>query len=333
MNYSAMNSDHSRKFDSSETRRWQKRLLSWYDLNRRDLPWRNDRDPYRVWLSEIMLQQTRVSAVLEHYRRFLQRFPTVQKLASARESSVLAAWSGLGYYRRARMMHAAAKAIVKLHGGKFPGTIPDLRALPGIGRYTAAAISSIVYDTPAAVVDGNVERVLGRVFGAGLAGEPLWQTAEALLSRQRPGDFNQAMMELGAIVCLPRQPRCPSCPVAGLCATRGDLKQSRKLVRRRRRDICYALDDRNRSIFLVQRPKNASLMPGMWELPQIPAVKSSAQVSFTVRHSITVTDYTVHVMRGPSPVRNGGRWVAKTRIQQFPLTGLTQKILREAKVI
>ena len=223
MNYPTMNSDGSGKFDGPATRRWRQRLLSWYDHNRRDLPWRQDRDPYRVWLSEIMLQQTRVSAVLEHYRRFLQRFPTVQKLASARESSVLAAWSGLGYYRRARMMHAAAKAIVKQHGGKFPGGIAELRALPGIGRYTAAAIASIVFDAPAAVVDGNVERVLGRVFGADLAGEPLWQTAEALLSLKRPGDFNQAMMELGAIVCLPRQPRCSICPVFGLCATRGDL--------------------------------------------------------------------------------------------------------------
>ena len=160
------------------TRRWRQRLLSWYDHNRRDLPWRRDRDPYRVWLSEIMLQQTRVAAVLDHYRRFLRRFPTVQKLASARESAVLAAWSGLGYYRRARMMHAAAKVIVKQHGGRFPGGVAELRALPGIGRYTAAAIASIVFDAPAAVVDGNVERVLGRVFGTGLAGEDFWQTAE-----------------------------------------------------------------------------------------------------------------------------------------------------------
>src|ERR1700674_847984 len=156
-----MNSEGSPQLDGSARRRWRQRLLSWYVRNRRDLPWRRDRDPYRVWLSEIMLQQTRVSAVLEHYRRFLQRFPTVQRLAAARESSVLAAWSGLGYYRRARMMHAAAKAIVKQHGGKFPGGIADLRALPGIGRYTAAAIASIVFDAPEAVVDGNVERVLG----------------------------------------------------------------------------------------------------------------------------------------------------------------------------
>ena len=147
MNHPAIPSDDNWKFDALATRRWRQRLLHWYDRNRRDLPWRRDRDPYRVWISEIMLQQTRVSAVLEHYRRFLQRFPTVQKLAAAREPAVLAAWSGLGYYRRARMMHAAAKVIVKEHGGRFPETIPELRALPGIGRYTAAAIASIVFDT------------------------------------------------------------------------------------------------------------------------------------------------------------------------------------------
>lgn len=132
------------------------RLLAWYDLHRRDLPWRASRDPYRVWLSEIMLQQTRVAAVIEHYRKFLRRFPTVQKLAAAREASVLAAWSGLGYYRRARMMYAAAKVIVREHGGKFPASEEELRELPGIGRYTAAAIASIAFGEPVAVVDGNV---------------------------------------------------------------------------------------------------------------------------------------------------------------------------------
>jgi A/G-specific adenine glycosylase len=333
MKHPAMNSDDRRKFDALATRRWRQRLLSWYDHNRRELPWRQDRDPYRVWLSEIMLQQTRVSAVLDHYCRFLRRFPTVQRLAAARESSVLAAWSGLGYYRRARMMHAAAKAIVKQHGGKFPGGIADLRALPGIGRYTAAAIASIVFNAPAAVVDGNVERVLGRVFGAGLAGEPLWQTAEALLSRRRPGDFNQAMMELGAVVCLPRQPRCSICPVFSLCATRGSLQQVKKPIRQNRRDIYYALDRRNSSIFLVQRPKHASLMPGLWELPEIPISSASRPFSLTVRHSITVTDYRVRVMRGPVPVQSRGRWVPKTRIPQLPLTGLARKILRQAQVI
>jgi A/G-specific adenine glycosylase len=331
--YRAMRPGDLQKLDGLTTRRWRQRLLSWYDRNRRDLPWRQDRDPYRVWIAETMLQQTRVSAVLEHYRRFLRRFPTVQKLASAREPAVLAAWSGLGYYRRARMMHAAAKAIVKEHGGRVPGGIAELRSLPGVGRYTAAAIASIAFDAPAAVVDGNVERVLGRVFGPGRAGESFWQTAEALLSRKRPGDFNQAMMELGATVCLPRQPRCSACPVFGLCATHGHLEQPKKLIRQKQRDICYALDHRNSSVFLVQRPKHSSLMPGMWELPEIPATNRPSPASFTLRHSITVTDYTVRVMRGPAPGINQGRWVARKNILRLPLTGLTRKILRQAHVI
>ena len=252
---------------------------------------------------------------------------------SARQSSVLAAWSGLGYYRRARMMHAAAKVIVKEHGGRFPRTVAELRALPGIGRYTAAAIASIAFSAPAAVVDGNVERVLGRVLGTGLAGETFWQTAEALLSRRRPGDFNQAMMELGALICLPRQPKCSVCPVFSLCATRGGLRVPVKSIRQRRRDICYALDHRQSRIFLVQRPKHASLMPGMWELPEIPEPDVSGAVSLTMRHSITVTDYTVRVLPGPVPDEGRGQWIPKTRVPRLPLTGLARKILRQAQVI
>src|SRR5467141_2885705 len=160
-----------------------RRLLAWYDEHKRDLPWREDRDPYRVWLSEIMLQQTRVAAVLEHYRRFLKKFPDVRRLAAARQASVLAAWSGLGYYRRARMLHAAAKVVVKKNAGAFPRTREGLRELPGIGRYTAAAIASIAYDEAAAVVDGNVERVLQRVLGQRLSGEELWRVAGDTLDR------------------------------------------------------------------------------------------------------------------------------------------------------
>jgi A/G-specific adenine glycosylase len=328
-----MNPTGSRQLDSSARRRWRRQLLSWYDRNRRDLPWRQDRDPYRVWLSEIMLQQTRVAAVLEHYGRFLRRFPTVQKLAAARESSILAAWSGLGYYRRARMLHAAAKTIVAKHKGKFPGTLAELRALPGIGRYTAAAIASIVFNAPAAVVDGNVERVLGRVFGRNFAGKEFWQAAEELLSRTRPGDCNQAIMELGATLCLPRQPRCSICPVFDLCATRGHLEQPRKAVRQKRREICFTLDRRGSSILLVQRPKYASLMPGMWELPEISGDDIQGQPSLTLRHSITVTDYVVRVVQNPAPSANEGRWVEKTRLVRLPLTGLARKILRQAQVI
>jgi A/G-specific adenine glycosylase len=321
------------KFDSVDSRLWRQRLLSWYDAHKRDLPWRRDRDPYRVWLSEIMLQQTRVSAVLDHYRLFLKRFPTVVALAAARQSTVLAAWSGLGYYRRARMMHAAAKVIVKQHAGKFPGTIAELRALPGVGRYTASAVASIVFDIPTAVVDGNVERVLGRVHGIPLAGETVWQAADGLLSRKRPGDFNQAMMELGATICLPRQPLCDRCPVFGLCASRGTLGASNKRIRQKRRKIGYGLDHRNGSVLLVQRPKRSSLMPGMWELPERPLAGKALPGTVTLRHSITVTDYTVLVTPGPIPFHIGGRWVAQARISRLPLTGLARKILRQTRII
>src|SRR5271163_4413423 len=167
-----------------EPKKFRRRLLVWYDRHRRDLPWRRNRDPYRVWLSEIMLQQTRVGAVIEHYQAFLRRFPMVEKLAAAREASVLAAWSGLGYYRRARLLHAAAKVVVQELGGKFPATAEEWLELPGIGRYTAAAIASIAFAEPVAVVDGNVERVLQRVSGQRLAGEELWQAAEYVLARK-----------------------------------------------------------------------------------------------------------------------------------------------------
>ena len=317
---------------SAGGKQFRKILLSWYELHRRDLPWRRDRDPYRVWLSEIMLQQTRVAAVVEYYERFLRRFPTVEKLAAARESSVLAAWSGLGYYRRARMLHAAAKNIVKQHAGKFPSGAERLRELPGIGRYTAAAIASIAFSEPVAVVDGNVERVLARLLGKQLAGENLWRAAEELLDREMPGDFNQAMMELGATVCLPRRPMCLACPVQGLCATRGEVEKTPQKTPQNKREIHYALDCRDGSVWLVKRPDEESLMPGMWELPQVPG-NTDGQSWLTLRHSITVTDYVVRVRQGPAPNRAAGKWVAKSRLAALPLTGLTQKILRAAAVI
>ena len=328
-------------------RQFRKHLLAWYDLHRRDLPWRANRDPYRVWLSEIMLQQTRVSAVIEYYQEFLRRFPTVGKLAAAREASVLAAWSGLGYYRRARMLHAAAKVVVRELGGKFPPTEKALHALPGIGRYTAAAIASIAFDEPVAVVDGNVERVLQRVSGKRLAGEELWISANHLLDAKRPGDFNQAMMELGAVVCTPRVPLCLTCPVIELCATRGELAPTSSPAAQKKREIHYALDCRNGSrgnieVFLVQRAQDASLMPGMWELPELTSVAPRPQPSealqnrspsFTLRHSITVTDYTVRVWRNVELSHDGGKWFPVKRLRRVALTGLAQKILRKAEVL
>jgi A/G-specific adenine glycosylase len=326
------------------------RLLAWYDLHARELPWRKSSDPYRVWVSEIMLQQTRVAAVIEHYQEFLRRFPTVEKLAAAREASVLAAWSGLGYYRRARMLHAAGKVVVRELGGEFPQRAEEWRALPGIGRYTAAAIASIAFGEAVAVVDGNVERVLQRVSGESLAGESLWAAAEASLDRKRPGDFNQAMMELGATVCTPRAPACLTCPVVELCATRGELAGAAKAARQKKREIHYALDFRDGAVFLVRRPRDASLMAGMWELPEVTARagkqqiprfarndKTSGRISdradaflFTVRHSITVTDYTVRVWRHSVPEGLPGKRIALTRLLRLAMTGLTRKILRHA---
>jgi A/G-specific adenine glycosylase len=316
-----------------DSQRLAPRLLAWYDAHKRDLPWRSDRDVYRVWLSEIMLQQTRVAAVVDHYQRFLKKFPTVQKLAAARESSVLAAWSGLGYYRRARMLHAAAKLVVKEYGGKFPATSDGLRALPGIGRYTAAAVASIVFDEPVAVVDGNVERVVQRLLGRRATGEDIWQTAGHWLDPKRPGDFNQAMMELGATVCLPRGPQCLLCPVAAQCATRGELDGTSAMPRQKKRILRMGLVRRNGAVLLVQRGKDESLMAGMWELPEYSPPSGQVKTLLSLRHSITVTDYTVQVYELADFEEPIGKWVTRTRLSTLPLTGLARKILRRVEVM
>jgi A/G-specific adenine glycosylase len=332
-------SDASRKSQpsilshNSSRQRFRTRLLAWYDAHARDLPWRKSRDPYSVWLSEIMLQQTRVAAVIEHYHEFLRRFPTVEKLATARQSSVLAAWSGLGYYRRARMLHAAAKIVTRKLRSKFPATAEGWRELPGIGRYTAAAIASIAFDEPVAVVDGNVERVLQRIIGKALPTAQIWQAAEDLLDRARPGDFNQAMMELGATVCTPRAPACLTCPVLDICTTRGELAGLAQKSRQRKREIHYALYFQDSQVFLAERSRGASLMPAMWELPEIEAPADHLRPAFTVKHSITTTDYTVRVWHRPLTENNLGEWISVSRLARLPLTGLARKILRRAGVL
>ena len=338
----AKSSGHSNHLAHFNRQDFRACLLAWYDANARDLPWRarpgakKRTDPYRVWVSEIMLQQTRVAAVIAHYREFLTRFPSVRQLAGAKEASVLAAWSGLGYYRRARMLHAAAKAIVRERDGKFPSTADEWRELPGIGRYTAAAIASIAFKEAAAVVDGNVKRVVQRITGKWIDGETLWLAAEELLDRDRPGDFNQAMMELGATICSVQAPACLTCPVSGMCATRGELPEVRKRERQRKREIHYALHCQSGNggarVFLVRRPRDASLMAGMWELPEIEAPIERDQPVLTVRHSITVTDYTVKVWRS-EPFASSGEWVAVKRLKRVALTGLARKILQKAEVM
>jgi len=315
---------------AAQLRSFRHALLRWYDQHRRDLPWRRDNDPYRVWVSEIMLQQTRVAAALDHYARFMRRFPTVQSLAVAREASVLAAWSGLGYYHRARRMHQAAKIIARERQGRFPRTAEQWSELPGIGRYTSAATASIAFGEPIAVVDGNVERVLERLTGRGLPREAAWQQAQTLLDRKRPGDFNQAMMELGATICTPRRPQCLLCPVMSFCSTRG-AETTAPTAARKQRELHYALARRNDLVLLVQRPPAASLMAGMWELPALSAEQTNGDAPLLrLRHSITDTDYRVAVYSftpQQSARARESRWFTQRQCARLPLTGLTRKIL------
>ena len=283
MSHGTRNTERGRGFASaSEMGQLGPRLLSWYGRIRRDLPWRRTRDPYAIWVSETMLQQTRVETVLPYYARFLASFPDVLTLAEAREERVLALWSGLGYYRRARMLHAAAKVVVKEHGGVLPATEAELRELPGVGAYTAGAVASIAFGRRAALVDGNVSRVLARVFAIdedvkGAAGSArVWAEAERLVAGLSardgtPGDWNQALMELGATVCAPRAPSCAACPVAELCeARRRGLVEvlprtpARKEPRAERR-VAIALARAGEVLLARRRPELR--FGGLWEVP------------------------------------------------------------------
>ncbi|MBX7251062.1 MAG: A/G-specific adenine glycosylase, partial [Candidatus Promineofilum sp.] len=212
-------------------------LLSWWDANRADLPWRRTQDPYAIWIAEVMLQQTQIAAVVPYYERWLARFPTVAALAAAPLDDVLKQWEGLGYYSRARHLHAAAQRIVADHGGRLPDTLEELLRLPGVGRYTAGAVASIAYGVRAPVLDGNVIRVLSRLFDvAEDVTRPetrarLWALAEALVPAERPGDYNQALMELGQVICVPQRPRCLLCPLRDDCLARQRGTQLERPVR------------------------------------------------------------------------------------------------------
>lgn len=322
-------------FQDSATRarsRFRSVLLSWYDTNKRDLPWRRTRDPFRIWVSEIMLQQTRVAAVLDHYQRFFHQFPSLAALAKAREQQVLTAWSGLGYYRRARMLHRAAREVVRDYKGRIPKTSAELQQLPGIGRYTAAAIASIAFREPLAVVDGNVERVLSRISGQQLGVAACWDQAQRLISPDRPGDFNQAMMELGATVCLPQSPVCRSCPVKRHCSARGQLANRKPRATQHRAQRHVALVRRPNAILLKQRSRSQSVMPGLWDLPE--HAESTLQPILRLRHSIMNTDYDVRVYCAESETQfPGTRWISLSRLETIPLTGMARKALRRLNLL
>jgi len=334
-------------------------LLRWYDRVKRDLPWRRDPSPYRTLVSEFMLQQTVVATVEPYFARFLARFPDIATLAAAAEDEVTALWSGLGYYARARNLRRAAAAIVADHGGAVPASEAALRALPGIGPYTAAAVAAIAFDARAFALDGNTMRVLARLNGerrpvdlpatrAALHGRGL-----AEVPRRRAGDFNQAMMELGALVCTPRSPRCEACPLAGACRARAD-GQAESLPRKRPRPerpvvrvVCACITDGAR-VLVVRR--HAGLLAGTWALPEAadrgarrrPALARGlaeaagvrvAGVVYrgAVRHVFTHRDVTAELFRvdvdarGPAAPSGDRRWVSPSALGALGVSTFARK--------
>ncbi len=344
----------------------RERVLTWYSRNKRALPWRRTRDPYAVWVSEIMLQQTRVETVVPFYERFLRRFPDVSSLARAREPDVLAAWSGLGYYARARNLHAAARAVVREHAGRIPRDKESLVALPGIGGYTAAAIASIAFDVPAAAVDGNVIRVLARILG--LRGRRdsmalrrrVTECAESLARGPRAGDWTQALMELGASVCLPRDPICERCPAAACCRARRSGTPDRfpeaslaKAPRAERRVLLVARSGRR--VLLVQDEADSR---ATWTLPYArlsassprsaralaarllgrtvaPAIASGTFRHRTFSHSITYDVWSLdlgraHASGKPRHAAAGAEiWATPGELRRLPVRSHTLKAIRD----
>lgn len=340
----------------------RRRLLGWYWREARDLPWRRTRDAWAVWVSEVMLQQTQVATVLPYYERFLDRFPTVRDLARAREATVLHAWAGLGYYRRARMLRAAAAEVVREHAGRVPDDPETFGRLPGVGRYTCGAVMSIAYGQPLPVLDGNVARVLARLTARPLVvrvprdARVLWDLAAALVPMRSPGDWNQAMMELGARVCTPRSPDCGACPVNALCRAyalgRSEAfpppSPRRATVTLRR---ALALVERRGRLLMVRR--EGALLAGLWEPPGVDRVDDEppevtrlalattlrrldaravlTPLAAVVRHAITHRAYQVTLWAGPlegaAPRGSSHRWVDPAA-PGLALTALAVKSVR-----
>ncbi len=334
-------------------------LLGWYDRNKRDLPWRRTRDPYRIWLSEVMLQQTTVKTAAPYFDSFLARFPTLGDLACAKEEDVLAAWSGLGYYHRARNLHRGARHVVERHDGRFPRTLEAALAVPGVGLYTASAILSIAHNLPLPVVDGNVRRVLSRLFA--LRGEswqkdaPYYNLAEQQLESDRPGDWNQALMELGATVCTPRSPACAACPIRSSCrALALGLVDALPEGRARRASVdvtvAAALIERQGKVLLVRRGEGR-LMGRMWEVPQT-SLESRGRpdlarelrdrhgldvlpgsLAVRARHAITFRRIRLEGYRSrlrSLPPRDPDRyaWVRPDELSSLPVSSMTRKLVK-----
>ncbi len=329
-----------RTLSGTEIERFRTELLGWFAAHQRDLPWRRTRDPYAIWISEIMLQQTRVTAVIPYYERFLARYPNFHVLAEAPEAELLALWAGLGYYYRARNLQKAARLM--RDGGSFPNTYEEIRRLPGIGDYTAAAVASIGFGLPHAVVDGNVFRVLSRIFddstniASGSGRKHFATLAQQLFDVERPGTFNQALMELGATICLPRNPQCLLCPVSDVCQARQSGRQNElplKVVARKsmQEERIVFWIEREGKLLVWQRPSTSRLMPGFWELPertQLFGIVEGRQLG-SFRHGITFHTYLFAICEADPPGELGEcRWASLDELPAWPASTILKKAQR-----
>lgn len=341
-------------------------LLAWYRAERRDLPWRQTTDPYRIWLSEILLQQTRVASAIPYYQRLTERYPTIEALAAAEIDELLALWQGLGYYARARNLLGAAQIVCREYAGRLPAEREALLSLPGIGEYTADAILSIAYGQPVAAIDGNVRRVLARLFNLSLdarspeAARWFAETARTLLPPDAAGDYNQAVMDLGAIVCTPRHPACAACPLHLSCLARARGTIAERPVRQPRQpvpvyELVAAYSEQRGRLLLVRRPPSG-LLGGLWELPNWPVPPGEAPTGALqavlatqapgarvdeelglVRHGYTHFAVRMHVLRAelgggnsafdPTPTWDAASWLTHDDLERYGLTGATVKAL------
>jgi len=343
----------------------QRKLLAWYDKTKRDLPWRNTKDPYSIWVSEVMLQQTQVKTVIPYYERWIKTLPTIDKLANAPEKKILKLWEGLGYYSRAKNLKKSAKIICKEMNGKLPNTVKNLRNLPGIGRYTAGAISSIAFGLKAPILDGNVKRVLSRLFCINKNGTTsafencLWEKAEGLLPVRRPGDFNQALMELGATVCIPGSPICQQCPLRTICEAFlknkvNEFPPSKKIKSSKKIEVSTGIIIKNKKVYIQQRLKNG-LMGGLWEFPGGKReqgesseeclkreIKEELRVNvvslnkvMTIKHTYTQFRVTLTVFNcklQKKQIRPDGceqwKWVSLLNLKKYPFPAANVKIVK-----
>jgi A/G-specific adenine glycosylase len=345
----------------SDPRTLRARLLRWYRKHQRDLPWRRTRDPYAIWVSEAMLQQTTVAAVIPYWERFLNRFPNVAVLARASEEEVLALWTGLGYYRRARALREGAVAVMERHRGLVPGDRESLLALPGIGPYTAGAIASVAFGHAEPVVDGNVKRVFSRLFAIATddaaADKRYWTIARTLVEGPHPGDLNQAVMELGATICTPRSPDCPRCPLARSCRARATgrpetFPRSRSRPKPTTIGVAVAWIERRGRVLLERKHPDTPLR-GTWDLPATEVGKANAAASLRralrsragivtepgstiarLTHTILTRRLAIEVvaatLRGPIPRSDSLRWVEIARLSSVATSAATTKIAQAA---